>query len=405
MDKDLALLSPIKFEQYCKKILENAGFEVETTKVVGDGGIDLIATKKELFTSGKYIIQCKRYAGSVGEPILRDLYGVVTAEKANKGILMTTGYFTSSAISFASDKPLELIDGTTLAKLATSNTSAPTSYQCLFRKSFGVSVEEQRSDYAALKQLLKKDQNNISYLGDMHSMLEWSLYAPIDDLQDIHHVSFDDVVENKKMTIEQLKPIYEGIRANKYFDMMYNCGTAQLYFLEGDMLESLKRYHALIFDPNFVDYTRQTNLETICQVIQNIALIYKLTGNIEKGLELKSKFKEYISLEQQRLNRIDYDMSNELANYATFEISNRFYLMTPISYSHANHSMLLAQYKDSLNSHLESFSILNEYVIDDSDHTQLKCYEHDFMDQYLLIMPISFDETYKASIKDIIRVM
>lgn len=117
MDKDLALLSPIEFEQYCKKILENAGFEVETTKVVGDGGIDLIATKKELFTSGKYIIQCKRYSGSVGEPILRDLYGVVTAEKANKGILMTTGYFTSSAISFASDKPLELIDGTTLLNL------------------------------------------------------------------------------------------------------------------------------------------------------------------------------------------------------------------------------------------------------------------------------------------------
>ena len=110
-------LSGVEFERVCKRLLENMGFTVETTKASGDGGIDLIGYNTQPLLSGKYIIQCKRYAGSVGEPIIRDLYGVVTSERANKGILITTGHFTRSAINFAKDKPLELIDGLQLKKL------------------------------------------------------------------------------------------------------------------------------------------------------------------------------------------------------------------------------------------------------------------------------------------------
>lgn len=113
-------LSGIEFENVCKRLLENMGFSVETTKASGDGGIDLIAYNSQPLLSGKYIIQCKRYSGSVGEPIIRDLYGVVTSERANKGILLTTGYFTKSAITFAESKPLELIDGVNLKELIVS---------------------------------------------------------------------------------------------------------------------------------------------------------------------------------------------------------------------------------------------------------------------------------------------
>mgnify|MGYP002423815655 FL=1 len=117
MGNDINSLSGIEFENICKNLIENMGFSVETTKASGDGGIDLIAYNHEPVLSGKYIIQCKRYSGSVGEPIIRDLYGVITSERANKGILMTTGYFTKSAIAFAEDKPIELIDGEQLDTL------------------------------------------------------------------------------------------------------------------------------------------------------------------------------------------------------------------------------------------------------------------------------------------------
>ena len=115
--EDINSLSGVEFEMVCKKLLENMGFAVETTKTSGDGGIDLIAYNSQPLLSGKYIIQCKRYAGSVGEPIIRDWYGVVTSERANKGILMTSGVFTKQAQIFADGKPIELIDGVKLRDL------------------------------------------------------------------------------------------------------------------------------------------------------------------------------------------------------------------------------------------------------------------------------------------------
>lgn len=101
----------ISFENQVLQLVQSMGFIAETTKSSGDGGIDIIAHSKQPLMRGKYIIQCKDWSSPVGEPPLRDLYGVVHAERANKGILITTSTFTIHAIRFAEDKPLELIDG------------------------------------------------------------------------------------------------------------------------------------------------------------------------------------------------------------------------------------------------------------------------------------------------------
>lgn len=118
---DINSLSGTEFERVCQRLIEKMGFETATTKASGDGGIDLIAYNHQPLLSGKYIIQCKRYSGSVGEPIIRDLYGVVMSERANKGILMTTGTFTKSAVGFADGKPIELIDGEKFSTLLMQN--------------------------------------------------------------------------------------------------------------------------------------------------------------------------------------------------------------------------------------------------------------------------------------------
>ena len=106
-----------EFERLCCALVKKMGLDAQMTKGSGDGGIDIVAASREPLFSGKYIIQCKRYAGSVGEPIVRDLFGVVSSERANKGILMTTGTITASARAFAADKQLELIDGESLRAL------------------------------------------------------------------------------------------------------------------------------------------------------------------------------------------------------------------------------------------------------------------------------------------------
>lgn len=114
---DFENMSGTDFENICLVLVQSMGFTANTTKASGDGGIDIVAYNNQPLVSGKYIIQCKRYSGSVGEPIIRDLYGVVMSERANKGILMTSGYFSAPAMAFAEDKPIELIDGAKMKEL------------------------------------------------------------------------------------------------------------------------------------------------------------------------------------------------------------------------------------------------------------------------------------------------
>lgn len=117
MPLDLNALGGHEFEDLVEKLLIAMGFKTEGRKPAADGGIDIVAVSSQPFVSGRYVIQCKRYTGSVSAPIIRDLYGVVNATNANKGILITTSHFTSEGIEFAKDKPIELIDGTKLVNL------------------------------------------------------------------------------------------------------------------------------------------------------------------------------------------------------------------------------------------------------------------------------------------------
>lgn len=104
----------ISFEVKCLEVLRHRGLEVQLTGRTGDGGIDIIARSHAPIAGGKYVVQCKDWRGSVGSPIVRDLYGVVHAEDADRGILITSSTFTADALKFAEGKRLELIDGARL---------------------------------------------------------------------------------------------------------------------------------------------------------------------------------------------------------------------------------------------------------------------------------------------------
>jgi restriction system protein len=63
------------------------------------------------------VIQAKRYSNTVGVSAVRDLYGTMMNEGANKGILVTTSGYGPDAFNFCKDKPIELIDGAGLLYL------------------------------------------------------------------------------------------------------------------------------------------------------------------------------------------------------------------------------------------------------------------------------------------------
>jgi len=105
---ELRVLSPDDFEEWSAKRLRDRGYTVRRTGRQGDHGVDLIATKSGLDS----VVQCKRYAGkrSVGEPEVRDLFGVMHHHAAREAILITAGWFTPQAREWAKGKPIQLWD-------------------------------------------------------------------------------------------------------------------------------------------------------------------------------------------------------------------------------------------------------------------------------------------------------
>jgi restriction system protein len=85
----------------------------------GDGGIDGRGVYQISLLSFPVFFQCKRYKGSVGPSAVRDFRGAM-AGRGEKGLLITTGTFTSDARAESrrdGAPPIDLIDGDRLCDL------------------------------------------------------------------------------------------------------------------------------------------------------------------------------------------------------------------------------------------------------------------------------------------------
>lgn len=118
---NLAAMSWEDFEHLVRelfgKVFSGAGAEVRVTQASRDGGVDAIALDPDPIKGGKIVIQAKRYTGTVGVSAVRDLYGTVLNEGANRGILVTTSDFGPDAYKFATGKPITLLSGGNLLSL------------------------------------------------------------------------------------------------------------------------------------------------------------------------------------------------------------------------------------------------------------------------------------------------
>ena len=114
-----------QFERLVGETLHRMGYQVVENGGGGaDGGVDLRATKG----GQRYLVQCKQWRTyRVGVSIVREQFGIITAEGAAGGFVVTSGRFTQDAVEFAVGKPIILIDGEQLSKAVTavSKTAQP----------------------------------------------------------------------------------------------------------------------------------------------------------------------------------------------------------------------------------------------------------------------------------------
>ena len=118
---NLAAMDWEDFEHLVAQLFElqfsREGTKIKVTQASRDKGVDAIIFDPDPFVGGKYVIQAKRYTNTVDVSSVRDLYGTVLNEGANRGILITTSSYGSEAYEFAKDKPISLVDGPNLLNL------------------------------------------------------------------------------------------------------------------------------------------------------------------------------------------------------------------------------------------------------------------------------------------------
>jgi len=113
-------MPPDAFERLTQRLLRESGFvRVEVTGKSGDGGIDGSGVLRMNLISFHVLFQCKRYAGSVSSPSVRDFRGAMQG-RVDKGLIITTGNFTADARKEATRDgapAIDLIDGEALCQL------------------------------------------------------------------------------------------------------------------------------------------------------------------------------------------------------------------------------------------------------------------------------------------------
>ena len=112
----LYALSPYDFEHFVGRVFRKKGFNVMLRGRSGDMGVDL--ELRHINSDKRAIVQCKRYRNTVGPETVRELYGTMLHERVAHAFLVTTAEISDGGRTWAQNKPLTLIDGATLVKIA-----------------------------------------------------------------------------------------------------------------------------------------------------------------------------------------------------------------------------------------------------------------------------------------------
>lgn len=110
---DAQNLSGKEFEIFLKQLFNNLGYQVENLRHTKDQGADLIISK----FGERIAVQAKRYSGNVGNSAIQEIVAAIKHYNTNRGMVITTSYFTSSAVELAKSNNIELIDRDKLENL------------------------------------------------------------------------------------------------------------------------------------------------------------------------------------------------------------------------------------------------------------------------------------------------
>ena len=117
---DLEAMQPDEFEDLVARLYKQMGYDVDLTQHSRDGGVDVYARRTNEAGIEEIAVQCKHYtrSGPIGPAEARALLGVVNDQKRlARGVLVTSGSFSTGCQEFADRNRIGLIDGERLREL------------------------------------------------------------------------------------------------------------------------------------------------------------------------------------------------------------------------------------------------------------------------------------------------
>lgn len=114
-------LEPWEFDELVAEVFQRNGFNAEATQRTCDGGKDIVATFEMGGVVYRTHFECKQNRPNrpVDVTILRNLYAAMDRDRIDKGVIVTTSYFTRDAIKEAKmlNGWIQLIDNDELQRL------------------------------------------------------------------------------------------------------------------------------------------------------------------------------------------------------------------------------------------------------------------------------------------------
>ena len=231
---DFSNMNGYEFEDLIVQLMQKMGFRVHATSYSGDGGIDMLAYYDKPVFKGKYLVQCKNWTNQVGQPVVRDVYGITVSEGANKGIIITTSAFTEQAEEFARNKNIELIGKDVLEALLSEygmktgseykssgflNTPAFEKDQYLY---YMHKIEEDRKNKICYRKLYDIFENHImagEYTGEYDGILD--SYISVLQMENKNRLTSKKDLDEKSFNviIESFLRLLKG-EFSKTFEMM-----------------------------------------------------------------------------------------------------------------------------------------------------------------------------------------
>jgi restriction system protein len=108
-----ANMSPEDFERYCAAVLRERKWDARVTPAGGDQGVDIVADKRGL----RIVVQCKKYSKPVGNRAVQEIVAGIAHQDAQRGVVVATSGYTSSAIKLAASNEVLLLHHSELHRI------------------------------------------------------------------------------------------------------------------------------------------------------------------------------------------------------------------------------------------------------------------------------------------------